>query len=434
MTHTLTLLIALAAADPAPTTAARGEAVVTALSQKTFDAAAADFTPEMQKALPPDKLKTVWPSVLGQFGPSQKELGTRTQTRDKDEIVFVSCQFEKGPLDVRLVYSADKKLGGMQFVPPKPAVEYKSPAYVHADRFKARDVTVGAGTPWELPGTLSMPVGDGPFPAVVLVHGSGPHDRDETIGPNKPLRDLADGLASRGIAVLRYEKRTRQHGGKLMGTPITIKEEVLDDALAAVTLLRQTPGVDPKRVYVVGHSLGAMLAPKLATLDPKLAGIAVLAGNARPLEDLIVEQFTYLGKLGGEPDAVVMERIDKIKAQAAKVKDPKLSAETPVEELPLNVPAAYWLSLRGYEPATVAANLTVPVLVLSGERDYQVPAADYEVWSKALAGKPTATLKRYPGLNHLFMAGDGPATPADYQKEGHVAEQVVEDVAGWIRK
>jgi len=433
---TIALVIAVLAADPTPadTLTARGEAAVTALSQKKYDTAAADFTPEMQKALPPDKLKTVWESVLGQFGPFQKVLGTRTESRGKFEFVYVTCQFEKDKLDVRLVYSADKKLGGLQFVPAKSAIEYKSPGYVHADKFKSKDVTVGADTPWALPGTLDLPVGAGPFPAVVLIHGSGPHDRDETIGPNKPFRDLADGLASRGIAVLRFEKRTRQHAGKMLGTPVTIKEEALDDAVAAIELLRQTPGVDPKRVYVVGHSLGAMLAPKIATLDPKLAGIAVLAGNARPLEDLIVEQFAYLGKLGGEPDAVVMERINKIKEQAAKVKDPKLSAETPPADLPLGVPAAYWLSLRGYDPPAVAAGLTMPILVLSGERDYQVPAADYELWQKALAGKPTATLKRYPGLNHLFMEGTGPASPADYQKEGHVAEKVVEDVAGWVAR
>jgi hypothetical protein len=279
-----------------------------------------------------------------------------------------------------------------------------------------------------------MPAGDGPFPAVILVHGSGPHDRDESIGPNKPFRDLADGLASRNIAVLRYEKRTREHAGKMLGTKVTIKEEALDDALAAVALLRQTPGVDPKRVYVVGHSLGAMLAPKLATLDPKLAGIVVMAGNVRPLEDLIVEQMTYLAKQSGEPEEAAAERLNKIKEQVAKIKAPKLSAETPAEDLPFKVPAAYWLSLRGYDSATTAAGLSMPVLVLSGERDYQVPLADFELWQKALTGKPTAKLKRYPGLNHLFIEGSGPPSPAEYEKEGHVAEVVVDDIAGWVGK
>ena len=388
----------------------------------------------MQKALPPDKLKSVWESVTGRYGPFQKVLATRTESRGKYEFVYVTCQFEKDKLDVRLVYSADKKLGGLQFVPAKPPVDYKSPAYVHADTFKARDVVVGADTQFPLPGTLNMPIGAGPFPAVVLIHGSGPHDRDETIGPNKPLRDLADGLASRGVVVLRYEKRSRQHAAKMLGMPITIKEEVLDDALAAITLLRQTPGVDPKRVFVVGHSLGAMLAPKIAKLDPGLGGIVVMSGNARPLEDLIIEQMVYLANLNGKPDATVTEQLTKIKEQVARVKDPKLGPETPAGDLPLGVPAAYWLSLRGYDPAQVAAGLKTHILVLSGDRDYQVPIADYDLWKKAVAGKSTATLKRYPGLNHLFMTGTGTPSPADYQKEGHVAETVVEDVAAWLGK
>jgi dienelactone hydrolase len=432
--NALCLILALAA-DPAPadTVTARGESVVLALAGKKYDTAAADFTPEMQKALPPDKLKSVWESVLDRFGPFEKVVGTRSESHKPHEIVFVTCQFERGKLDVRLVYS-EKKLGGLQFVPPKPAVEYKSPPYVHADRFKAREVTVGADTPWPLPGTLNMPVGEGAFPAVVLLHGSGPHDRDETIGPNKPLRDLADGLASRGIAVLRFEKRTRQHGARMLDTPVTIKEEVLDDALAAVLLLRQTPGIDPKRIYVLGHSLGAMLAPKLATLDPKLAGIVVMAGSARPLEDVIVDQVTYLAKLSGEAESVALEKVNQLKEKAARVKDSKLSPETPAKDLPLGVPAAYWLSLRGYDPPAVAATLSMPVLVLSGERDYQVPTADWELWQKALNGKPTVTMKRFAGLNHLFMEGSGPPNPAEYDKEAHVAEAVVDAIAGWMGK
>jgi dienelactone hydrolase len=431
----LTLLCLVATANPAPADPpARARAFVAALTCGDFAAAVGDFDATMQKVLPADKLKTTWESVTQQFGPFQKAADPRTEIKGQFVFVYVPCQFEKGPLDVRVVFNAEKRIGGLQFLPPKPAVEYKWPAYVHPERFRDSDVIVGAGTPWELPGTLTLPVGPGPFPAVVFVHGSGSHDRDESIGPNKPFRDLAGGLASQGVAVLRYEKRTRQHGAKLTKETITVRDEVLDDALAAVALLRQTKGIDPARVFVLGHSLGATMAPKLATLDPQLAGIVVMAGAARPIEDLIVEQMTYIAGLKGEPNAESKAKLAKVQEQAARVKDPKLSPDTPAAELPLGVPAAYWLSFRGYDPAAVAAALKVPVLVLHGDRDYQVTSADFELWRKALADKPTARLKRYSNLNHLFMDGTGKATPDEYQKEGHVAENVVEEIAGWVRK
>src|SRR5206468_6047038 len=148
------------------------------------------------------------------------------------------------------------------FLAAPPPKEFAVPPYAKPDSFVEESVTVGKDGEWPLPGTLTVPKGDGPFPAVILVHGSGPHDRDESIGPNKPFRDLAGGLASRGVAVLRYEKRTREHGAKMMAAaPITVKEEVLDDALAAVKLLRREKGVDAGRVYILGHSLATTKAP-----------------------------------------------------------------------------------------------------------------------------------------------------------------------------
>jgi hypothetical protein len=130
---------------------------------------------------------------------------------------------------------------------PKP-VAYQPPAYAVPSSFHEKNVTVGAGTEWALPATLTLPVGNGPFPAIVLVHGSGPNDRDETQGPNRPFQDLAWGLASQGIAVLRYDKRSRVHPGKLTALAnLTVKDETIDDALAAVALLRETPEIDPKR-------------------------------------------------------------------------------------------------------------------------------------------------------------------------------------------
>src|SRR4030095_10169400 len=135
-------------------------------------------------------------------------------------------------------------------------------SYVDPERFHDVALTIGA-PPYALPATLSLPEGEGPLPGVVRVHGSGPNDRDETVGANKIFKDLAEGLASAGIAVLRYEKRTYTYGDQLTNT-ITIDDEVVLDAIAATRTLAARAEIDRARVFVIGHSLGAMLAPEIA--------------------------------------------------------------------------------------------------------------------------------------------------------------------------
>jgi fermentation-respiration switch protein FrsA (DUF1100 family) len=425
----------IAAADDKPADLEAARAFLTDLARGEFGAATRNFDDTMKKALPADKLAAIWKDVQKQVGAFKKQAGARTEKLDKYEIVIVTCEFEKTSLWARVVFDRQGRITGLRFMPPE--VEYKAPAYVKKDTFHDTEVTVGDGD-WALPGTLSLPSGDGPFAAVVLVHGSGPNDRDETILGNKPFRDLAWGLASHGIAVLRYEKRTRQHGAKLVKVlgkdGITIKEEVLDDALAAAALLRKTKGIDPKRVFVLGHSLGAMLAPRLGKEDAALAGLILLAAPARPLEDLFLEQVTYGMSLEGELTDKQKAELEKFKQQVERVKDPKLSPTTPGSELPLGTGGAYWLSLRGYEPAKVAAGLELPLLVLHGERDDQVTMEDFAGWKKAMAGRKNAELKSYPKLNHLFAEGEGKSKPAEYQRVNHVAGEVIDDIAAWVKK
>src|SRR5208337_3453654 len=169
------------------------------------------------------------------------------------------------------------------------------------DKFRERDTTVISGR-WELPGVLTLPNIKSAVPAVVLVQGSGPHDQDETIGPSKPFKDLAYGLASQNIAVLRYMKRTSQYGADSKShSPFTVKDEVTDDAIAAVALLAKMPEINKKQIYVLGHSLGGMLAPRIAAEDPQVAGIIILAGTARPIEKVVVEQVKYIASLTATP-------------------------------------------------------------------------------------------------------------------------------------
>jgi dienelactone hydrolase len=436
----LLLLPSFSSAQPAAPPAAKDPAAAAAtdlidrLAKGDFQAAASNFAGVMRTMAPPEKLSEIWTSLQAQMGPYERRTDVRTQKQDSYETVLVTTEFQRSTVDFKVLVDVDGKIAGFFIAGAKPrpgtGPEYAPPAYVHKEAFQEREVTVGTGE-WALPGTLAMPVGAGPFPALVLVHGSGPNDRDETVGKEMPFRDLAWGLASRGVAVLRYEKRTREHGSKLAGVKdLTVRQETVDDALLAADLLRHTQGIDPRRVFVLGHSLGGMLIPRIGQRDPKLAGLIVLAGAAKPLEDIILEQVAYIAAADGQVTDVEKSQIESLRAEVARVK-----ALKPTDTgTALGAPDSYWLDLRGYNPPEAAKALKAPLLILQGERDYQVTMDNFEAWKKALAGRPGATFKSYPKLNHLFIEGEGKSTPAEYEKPGHVAEAVIADVAGWIKK
>ncbi|HMM35089.1 MAG TPA: hypothetical protein PKA62_10195, partial [Thermoanaerobaculia bacterium] len=187
------------------------------------------------------------------------------------------------------------------------------------------------------------------------------------MGGTKVFRDLAGGLAARGVAVLRYEKRTKVHGAKMAGTFVTPKEEVVDDVLAAAGLLRATPGVDPRRVAVLGYSLGGAPAPRVAGGGGAPPGIVLLAGAARPPEELIEDQMDHLASVG----AASKELVAATKAEVARLEALSPGSPEAATATLLGVPASYWLSFRGYDPAATAKGLGLPILVLQGGRDYQ---------------------------------------------------------------
>lgn len=384
------------------------------LAKEDFAAAEATFDATMKGALPAAKLGQIWQQVNVQAGKFQAQQSARQETADAYVVVLVTCRFEKTALDVKVVYDAEGKVAGLYFLPSQPpGAPWQAPGYCKSGSFEDSAVKVGSGQ-WELPGTLSVPKGAGPFPAIVLVHGSGPNDRDESIGPNKPFADLACGLASRGVAVLRYEKRTRQHGMKMAGAKeLTVREEVIEDALLAVALLRKTERIDAGRVFVLGHSLGGLLAPRIGQGDAAIAGLVMLAGSTRPLGELIREQLTYIASLSGQtPNEAELEK--------------------QIEGITKLMPEAYTKDLDAYRPVETAQALKQRMLILQGERDYQVTMADFAGWKAGLEARPDVTFKAYPDLNHLFMTGQGKGTPAEYEKPGHVAEPVIEDIAAWV--
>ncbi len=427
------LVLVLAARADDETAGSWAIELVESLAKGDWAKASSHFDANMKEKLPEAELAKVWQTLESQAG-AYKKHGSFTVQHDKTIArVTVPCDFGIMTLDARVAIDTKKdQVVGLFFVPSSKPVEYTAPDYVKRDSFREEEVTVGEGE-WALPGTLTLPEGKGPFRSVVLVHGSGPHDRDETIGTQKPFRDLAWGLASRGIAVLRYEKRTKAHGEKYAAimAKATVQNEVVEDALLAVKLLRAR--TDVSHVFVLGHSLGALCAPRIGRDAPSLDGIILAAAPSRPLEDVIVEQYEYLTSLQ-PPSEEGRKAVEDVKKAAARVKAAGLSLETPSKELPLGAPAAYWIDLRDYHQVDVAVAFAKPILVLQGARDYQVTAADFDGWKKALGDRKDATLVLYPDLNHMFVAGKGKATPHEYELPGHVAPAVVDDVAAFVKK
>ena len=419
----------IASADEAPKHVEMAKTFVTQMAEGQFDKAVEPFDQTMSQALPAEKLKPIWDGLIKEKGAFQRITETRTEKYLQYEMVFVTCEFQHGMLDAKVVFTSGNKIAGLFFL---PSGKYKPPSYADFSKFEEKEIQIGKGI-WSLPGTLSLPKGDGPFPAVILVHGSGPLDRDETIGPNKPFRDLAHGLASRGIAVLRYEKRTKHHQimMAMMTSNITVKEETVDDVVSAFEALASQDKIDSKRIIVLGHSLGGMLIPRIAAAEDKISGFISLAGSTKPLEDLVLEQTRYIMSLDGKLSEESQKKIQELERQVAAIKSPDLSEKNPGVLL-LGGPAKYWLDLRGYEPAKEAANLRQPILILQGERDYQVTMENFANWKKALGSRKDVSFIVYPGLNHLFIEGKGKSMPAEYSIPGNVAKIVIDDIVKWI--
>ena len=417
---------------PAPADAKAARAILADLAAHRFAEVEERFDAQMHAGLPAEKLGAVWTAIEGQVGKFEEVRGVVVSGEAVKTVTLV-CHFEHADLDALLSFNASGQVAGLFFRPHEEG-HWTAPAYAQPENFVEKPVTVTTGR-WQLPGTLTLPKGKGPFPGVVLVQGSGPQDEDETIGPNKPFKDLAWGLANRGIAVLRYVKRTKQYGAASIANPatFTVDDETDDDAKSAVALLARQPEIDSRRVFLLGHSLGATMAPRIASSDPRIAGIIVMAGAVTPIEQLALDQVETIAAREHAPAEMAQKQIAALETEVKEIESPELKPGTMVKFLGAEIPSSYWLNLRGYHPDRVAATLHIPILVLQGGRDYQVTPSEFALWKKALAGHKNVTFDLFPDLNHLFISGTGPSTPSEYFKPGHVAEPAIAEIAKWIQ-
>ena len=398
-----------------------------------FSGAFQFFNASLLEVINEQQIADIWHSIISTYGTFLGIESNRTTSESGYNVVYLTCSYSiLGFLDTRFVFNTEKLVDGFQFVQTDLSYLYSPPDYADPTVFTEVNVTIGED-PWQLPGTLTFPnTGAESYPAVVLVQGSGPNDRDETIGPNKPFKDLAWGLATQGIAVLRYEKRTKQYADVIATSleNFTVENETITDAIAGVTFLSSYPGINSSQIFLLGHSLGGYLAPRIATQDPTITGLIMLAAPTRPLEDLIIEQVIYLAELDGNITAEEQANIDSVEQQVEQIRTLNISAG----EIVLGAPYSYWADLATYNPVSTAVNLSIPMLILQGKRDYQVSyTEDFSVWQHTFANATNVELKAYDGLTHLFMPGTGTPTNTEYTIPNHVAVEVINDIAQWIK-
>jgi dienelactone hydrolase len=396
------------------------------LQIEDFDAVSRLMNAEMAAGLPASALAQTWRGLTRQFGACLGLGAPKTERKADFVVARVPLEFAARTLDLSVSVAAEK-IAGLFILPheEKPPA-WRPAAYVRLDAFDDAEVRIGPSGA-ALPGTLSLPREVAKPPVVILVHGSGPRDRDESIGPNRPFRDLAEGLATRGVAVLRYDKRTKIDPGAFTAlTNPTVKDEVLDDVALAIEFVKSRPEIDADRIIVAGHSLGGALAPRIAAAHPEVARIVILAGATRPLPEITVAQVKYLAGLNGPPSLDALASIRELENNAARAAAAKPGdAGAPF----LGAPLSWWADLNAYDPPAAAAGLRIPMLILQGGRDYQVTSADFERFQAALAGRADVSLRWLPSLNHLFIAGEGASTPAEYDRPGHVDAEAIELIA-----
>ena len=427
----LTLLLPLlASAEEEPT----ARAVFELLQSGDVSSVYALFDQNMQKAMSEDDLRKTFSDLEAAVGQATDWGEEQTVLYPPYRITILPVSYEKADVNLQITWQ-DHQIAGLFYTIQQKAesIQEELPEGIIEESIQVGELNLN--------GLLTLPSeAADPLPAAVLVHGSGPNDRDETIRGTKLFRDLAHSFALKGIASARYDKRT--YAGfeisKEDEKTFTVQEETIDDAVAAARLLRADPRIDPERIYLIGHSMGAMLAPRIAEENPGLfTGIVMLSGTPKTLADIVLSQ-----------NQAVVDALPPLQKIAVSVQMTMLrqgwknvlsSTEEEVKGKTIfEAPAYYFWEMAQHDTASILKDLDLPALIINGGSDFQVIDADgIDAW-QALDLPENIQLSYYPELNHLLMDPQAPetirGTVQEYDIPCHVAEEVVDEITAFILK
>ena len=387
------------------------------LQEKDYPKAHNFFDESMKAKISESFLKETAEKLEKQLGKFKSVI----EIKNEKETYCYYSDFENIKLDIKISFGENKKIIGFFFVPHK---ELKKENSLGKDfNVKSNDI--------ELQGTILIPENNNKNKLVIFVHGSGSSDRDETIFENKPFKEIAENLFAKGIASYRFDKRTYSNPETFKDTS-TIDDEVTNDIINIISYFKNNKEFTGYEIIVLGHSAGAYLLPRIANKSQQISKIILLAGNARPVCELLIEQYEYLYKL--TPTEELRQAKQLVKDQIAILNSKSFNLQTPKENLPFNLSAYYWKSVLDYNPIEEIRKVKIPILILQGERDYQVTMKDFEIWKQTLKNNKKAEFISYPKLNHLFMSGESQSDPKEYAIKGNVDLNVINDIEKFISK
>ncbi len=413
-----------------PVTLKQAEAVMinvfTTLQDKNFDKLNSYFSHDLKLSLTAARLAKTSTQLNELYGKPDSLLKLVKKITAEKTYFEQGIQFEKDKADIVISINDSNQITSLRIAPYSSKEKWIFPTYASQTKFEEYPVKIGNESP--LLGMFAKPNRVENLTIVVFVHGSGPNDMDETLGPNKLFKDLAYGLATNNIGSIRYNKRTYDYKSAMAkkANKLTIDEVVVNDAVIAIQKAKE---LGAKKIILVGHSLGGYMAPKIAS-KTNVDGIILMAGPHNPLEDIILPQLEHIMKYDSSTSINDMQ-YNQIKWQIENLKKGKYDSTTVGPILPLGLSGTFWISLKDYKPLKMAKKQDSPYLILNGGRDYQVTEAEAISWKNGNKNESSKTII-YPKLNHMFYAGEGILIPSEYEKQSNMDNAVLNDIIIWI--